>query len=237
MKIWQMKEPYESNFACFDLEGTWKNIDSRTGLCPECTAPPRKIRVKPIVISWEPGSDVIGDFIWSMGGSFPLVQEHVFAKLKQRFSGFEAGPVKMVQAPELKRPVRRSKRVKPRVRLPYKGPPLCELWITVSFRADLNASTIRRVEKCSTCGYQRWEVDGIETIKSRWNKDRMALDKIHTLRAPGQGLFVRKADLGEADIFEVREIDDCILCTDRAKEFVEHHNFSNVSFLEAGNVI
>ena len=60
---------------------------------------------------------------------------------------------------------------------------------------------------------------------------------IHTPRQPGKGIFVREADLGGADFFEVVEFPSRVLCTDRAKCFIEEQEFTNVTFLEVGDLI
>ena len=60
---------------------------------------------------------------------------------------------------------------------------------------------------------------------------------MHIPRSRGEGLFVRRAELGDADIFRIREFPGPIYCTDRVKDFIEASGFTNVDFLEVGDVV
>jgi len=73
--------------------------------------------VKPLVIAWEPGSEVVGDFVWPGFGSGVVVTDKVLRVLQQRYQGFEPGPVEMVEDEDEPH----ADRGKPRIRLPYCG--------------------------------------------------------------------------------------------------------------------
>ena len=60
---------------------------------------------------------------------------------------------------------------------------------------------------------------------------------IHIPRKEGCGLFVMRSCLKGRDIFRVDEDFARVLCTDKAKVVIENHNFTNVRFLEMGDVI
>jgi len=101
----------------------------------------------------------------------------------------------------------------------------------------LPSTTIEEPYSCSDCGRARRLLGGVESLHSRWNPETMDLDRVHTPRVPGQGIFVRRADLGGVQLFRVEEFYLMILCTDDVKAFIEERGFSNVSFLEYGNVV
>jgi len=140
----------------------------------------------------------------------------------------------MIQDPKLKRPIRPNRRSKQRVWLPYEGPPVQELWITTRVSCDLQRSSLRLSIHCPQCGFKFFQVLGGEKIESRWHPEIMNLKYTHTLRVPGQGLFVREQDLAGADLFKVVERNDLTLCTDRVKDFITERGFANVDFFEIG---
>ena len=56
-------------------------------------------------------------------------------------------------------------------------------------------------------------------------------------RVPGQGLYVRQADIGNAQLFRVHEQPGMELCTETVKDTVQEHELTNVAFLEVGETI
>jgi hypothetical protein len=121
MKLWRIGEPYpgDDSFAAAIRRGAWTS--SEDGVCPVCMAS-RQRRTKPLIIEWEPGSERVGDFLWPGVSENVAVASRVLEDLQSRFSGFEAGPVEMVEEAEAGG--------QKRVSLPYGGPPLAELWVT-----------------------------------------------------------------------------------------------------------
>jgi hypothetical protein len=170
--------------------------------------------------------------------------ERVAGELQRHSKGFELGPVEMVQSPKLKRPKRPTKRSKPRVWLPYEGPPLYELWLTSWTHMDAERTTAKLAWRCQQCGSERWELEGHEReeydIVIHKGEDGVPEYESRTTHYPrisGKGLFVRSADLMGADIFGVHEFSGWLFCTDRVKTFIEENQFTNVAFLEMGEVI
>jgi hypothetical protein len=184
-----------------------------------------------MVIEWEAGSEIVGDFTWVGFGAEAFVTEAVLEALSERLSGFEPGPVEMFEEPDLDR----AKETKPRVWLPYEGPRLFELLITDWVHLDGGRSSIRpSAPKCSTCGSEAFHVEGVERRDSRWDKGRKELVRIHRPRLPGQGIYIAEHDLGGTSIFRIYEQPGAVFCTDRVRDFVSERGFSNVSFLERG---
>ena len=103
----------------------------------------------PLLIEWDPDSDIIGDFSWS-GFGFELVARlNVAQALVQEFTGFRIESVQMVEPS-----VGLRRRKKKMVSLPYEGPELCELWIDRWFRLDEKASSLNLERVCGTCGFR-----------------------------------------------------------------------------------
>ena len=226
--------PVDHRFARAGLRGTWEPKES-PGVCPKCTST-RQTRVRPLIIEWEPGSDIIGDFVWPGFANDIAIEVDAFEDLRQRFSGFESGPVEMVQDPKLRKPRLNTEHTKPRVWLSYEGPPLYDLWVTSCVDMDQQRTTAKLTKSCNGCGYQQYEIVGIERRSVEMDQDKMELAWTRTPRVPGQGLFLDKLRLNDTDIFRVKEFSGCILCTDRVKAYIEDRRLNNVTFLEYGDV-
>ena len=162
MKIWKMTNPHDEQFALADVCGVWGKIGKP---CPECASSAQH-RVQPLIVEWESGSDVIGDFIWTLSGTAPIVIRSVCEDLNSRFGGFECGPVVMKWDKKFERPAKPNPRARKRVWLPYEGPPLCELWITKKVHIDPERTTAKLMERCGTCARERWEIQCVE-----WHKE------------------------------------------------------------------
>jgi hypothetical protein len=226
MRIWRFADPSDEQYASAGRRGSWTEATG-TGPCPECSSS-RQTRVQPLILVWEPGSDQVGDFTWPGFGSEVVAAEAVVAELEASFAGFERGPIEMVDDPDL---VRTRKR---RVRLPYEGPALYELWTTAWTSADVDRSTIRLDRRCGTCGTEFWEVDGIERRDSRYDAGSRQLVRTRVAREPDAGIFVRQDELSGADVFRVSQFPGWVLCTDAVRDLIIEHGFTNVDFLELG---
>lgn len=224
MKLWRFSDPSDHKYAHAGRRGSWSQAQG--GVCPECTAS-RQIREQPLVIAWEPGSDEVGDFSCPGFDSEVVVTDRVLRVLRDHFGGFEAGPVEMTEDPDV------PKRAK-RVRLPYRGPSLHELWVTAWVHLDPQRSTVELEHKCRTCGDERWQLYGVERWDSHFDSEHKRHVRTKSERLPRAGVFVKEADLGGKDIFRVHEFPGWIFCTEPVRELIEKEGFTNVSFLEMG---
>ncbi len=182
--------------------------------------------MQPLVMVWEPGSCEVGDFTWP-GFDSEVVATSAVLDVLDQFDGFKPGPVEIVEDPGTPR---RGKRV----RLPYDGPPLHELWVTAWVGMDRERSSAELAHACAACKAERWELYGGERWESSFDQDLQKLVRVKTSRPPGAGIYVREATLGGASIFRVEEFPGWVFCTDLVREVVETEGFSNVSFLEMG---
>jgi len=212
MKLFHFHDPDDYRFAPAGRRGTWYP-DPSPGLCPECGTSRQK-RVPPLILVWQPDSDQIGDFVWPGMDDEVVVTDRVQRVLRERFRGFEFQPIAMWQDPKLKRPQRITKRTKPRVWLPYEGPPLWDLWVTAWCHLDLERSDETLEKECSTCGKKFYKGPSFEE----------------------RHLVVDPVSWDGSDIFRIYEYSRWIFCTERVKEFIKQADFSNVSFLEDGEI-
>lgn len=214
MTLWRLSDPGQHRYARASRRGTWEGNPSR--------------RVRPLIIEWEPGSDVIGDFTWPGFDSDIVVNDRVAEVLTgAKVPGFDLGSVQMQENCEADK--RRSK--KPRVQLPYSGPSLWDLWVTAWTIADRARSTIDQVTRPN--GSVGLELRGVQHLDASWDQQRMALVKKMYPRVKGQGLFVPPI----RGIFRVEEFPAWVFCTDEVKDLIEQYNFTNISFLEMGDVL
>lgn len=203
--IYHLRDPRDPRFASAALRGTWKRGG---GLCPECGAGTSEL-IPPLIIEWETGSGVIGDFVWPGFDNLVVVSDRVRRAFQDRFP-CTFHDVEMWQDPKLKRPSRETGRTKRRVWLPYGGPPLW--WLVPIGRAELdqNASNWVFEKKCSTCGRSYWDIpkEGRRTVLDRtsWTSHQ---------------------------IFGIQDV-GWIFCTEEVKRFVENEAFTDVSFEEDG---
>lgn len=227
MRVFRLADPKDYRFARASRIGTWAPLDACE--CPQC-GNSRQRRVPPLVIEWEPGSDVVGDFTWP-GFDDEVVISGSVVNCLSTFRGFEAKPMEMHQNPELS-----SREGAPRVWLPYEGEALSDLWVTAWASLDLERTTATCSEKCNDCGYEVWDLQGHERREFVFDVNKMSLVERHSDRLPGAGLFALRASLHGADIFRIREFPAWIFITERVKILIDQQSFSNVAFLEMGKL-
>lgn len=212
MKLYHFAEPCDYRFARAGRLGTWAP-DPGPGVCPECGCS-RQERVYPLILEWLPDSDQVGDFTWPGLNDEVVVSQRVREAFEGAFRGFEFLPFEMYQPPKLKRPEQTTRRTRPRVWLPYEGPPLWDMQATAWCSLDHERSGVRLEKVCSTC--QRPQYSGPEY------DDRY--------------LVVDPATWGGEDIFQIREYAGWIFCTERVKELVEARGFTNAGFALDGEI-
>jgi len=203
MRFFQILSPRDYGFAYFGIRGTWEPKQSQ-GVCPECKMTGQK-RVPPLIIEWEPGSDLAGDFVWG-GISFELVCKDAIAKeLDQEFNGFEIHPIEMFQDPSIGKPKDPKTAKRRRIYLPYDGPELSELWVESWIPLDEAKSRLNLEKVCSSCGY-----------------------RFYTPKRTG--LVLDESENMLYDFFRTPQFPAWIFCSERLKCYIESRAFSNVAF-------
>lgn len=206
------RDSYDETFARAGIRGTYLERPP----CPRCKGG-RSELVSPLVIEWEvtkwdPGSDVIADFTWPCGLQDIVITQRVRECLEGRFTGCWFETVEMIQDPKLKKPTSPKSRAKPRVWLPYEGPPLWGLQVTSECRLDLERSGRILLAECATCGRQTIDV----------KRD--------------YPLVVDPSTWDGSDVFTIREIGKVVFLTTPVKETILANGFTNVVIKERGEI-
>jgi hypothetical protein len=155
--LWQQR-PY-GDYAGFSHLGTW----SESRLCPKCGRHSSRL-VEPLLVEFEPGSDVLADFMWC-GYSF-IVLPPVRAFLEHERFGCSFGRVEVVQPSTATR--------KRRVVYPYVGPELT--WVKVIDSVSIDAATNNlAVATCTNCHRTKigFKQTGLILSKSEWHGSKM----------------------------------------------------------------
>ncbi len=206
----------------------------------------------PLTIEWLPGSDLIGDFSWPRGrDSEVVVKESVLNAISERFQGAESWPVMMWQNPRLHQPRRVTDRTKPRVWLPYEGPPLVQLVAPRLVGYDGSRSTFNDRRVCAECGLAFGGPTGIayrwgdewdrELYEIMLNQPREFLPTpidwrfaLRLPREPRAGYLVSSKEMGGFDIVRLHQAGGLILITEPVKRFIEEQGYTNIEFREVG---
>lgn len=214
MKIWRFSDPSKAEYARASRRGSWAGSPSR--------------RVRPLVIEWEPGSDVVGDFTWPGFDSELVVKASVANALQEaEVPGFEFCAIEMLENSE---PAKRRSKER-RVELPYSGSNLGELHVTTWTRLDRERSTVTEVK--NEDGTTHFVPRGVQHMEQTWDRDRAELiTRLHP-RVAGEGLVVRETN----GIFRIQELPAWVFCTDDVKRVIDEHGFTNVRFLEMGDTL
>jgi hypothetical protein len=164
MNFYWLNDPMTPDeYAMFSAIGTWPEGHS----CPECRTGPAA-PIPPLIIEWEPGTALIGDFSWGVGSN-------LFAVREQMEHFFSANGFSLNYYPiAVSKPTTMSK--KKRVGFPYTGPTL--KWSLPRKSLPLDEAKSRLILKkiCSTCGHKIWadrEEERWHIPKSDWNGEKI----------------------------------------------------------------
>lgn len=216
MKLWRFTEPIDHRFArAVRAGGTWQPGEY-------------ELRNRNLRIEWLSGSDVVGDFTWPGLDTDLVVTDRVRDFL--RVAGVPGVELRAVEVQESsKRGSRRS--TNPKGRWPYYGQALHDFWITAWIAMDRERSTFTEVVRDS--GARHLELIGAETREDTWDPQQGMLVPFVQPRVEGRGLFVPHL----SGVFRVKEFPAWMFCTDDVKAQIEQYGFTNVSFLEMGDVL
>lgn len=230
-RIWLIDAIFDSSFAgC--LHGSPPEIVNKP--CSGCYEGATYTTPYPILMEWSPGSDRIGDFSWPGSGRC-IVKASVFDIIVKRFAVVRSGSVVMHQDPKLRLP-KNKKRAKPRIWLPYEGPSLVEM--IPEHRAPIHSRTTWEPStQCQVCGKWGKQLTGPEWKMHRWDQQKQDLVPNWKAREPGKGLFISRSAIAGYPILWAEEFSTPIFCTDEFKHFIEDQGFTNIDFLEWGEIV
>jgi hypothetical protein len=164
--------------------------------------------IEPLRVAWQNGSEIIGDFTWSIDHTDLLVQEHVREFIeKKKFNCRFSDKVEYLHNEFLKKR-------QPHVKLPYMGPKLYWLRCNEYVSIDAKTNELELAEVCKTC----------ERIKYIKKRDGLVISK---KEIKGKTMF-RIKQYGRSDIKYV---------TEKGYEELKSHSFTNLHLRLAGEVI
>ncbi len=207
MKIWKLHSPVSQTYAIATRVGGTWQGDEY------------EERWGVLEIEWERGSGPLSDFVWPGVASEIAVSERVGrAIVDHAVDGVELRPV-------------RERNARPRGNPTADEAPLSDLWVTQWTAMDRAASTFQ-TEPRSDGGICVIPT-GVEDKRSRWDPETRSLIMTHRPREPGKGIMVHDV----AGVFRIQEFPAWIFCTDSVRQLIEHASFTNVAFLEMGDVV
>lgn len=216
MKLWRLVQPIDSQCALVIRRGTWQYPPGIQGLCPMCNGS-RQRRVPPLIAEWKYGPKT-GDFSWSAAGEI-VITETVRKFLLSRYKRLSAEPVNFLNT-------RKSMRSE-----------LMELGLPGPVTINTDRSSVKKVFACNECGRERYEINDVENVSTRWDKKSQSGLTIRTARVPESGIYITSAELNGYEIFRIKEMPSWAFCTDTARSDIEKAGFTNIGFLEAGDII
>ena len=161
--------------------------------------------------------NLVPDFLYS---SYVICKREIAMELKQRFEKLEIGELEWHKNPKeiVAKNIHRLRW------LPKEEVDLVHIYSKI-YIPILPQSTVI-IEK---------KANGEEYIDSYIGVESIIGTK-HTPREFGKGIFIDKRELGDFDFFSI-EKSYPLLCTENVKKYIEKRRFSNVLFLEVGDVV
>lgn len=217
MKIWSISDPEDHRYGRAETVGAFRSPQPKYG---------RGERESPLIIKWDLQARVAGDF------TFPCVVSDIMVKrtigeelLRAGFKGFQLGSVE-IQTKQ------KTIRLKSPAGLIHE---FVEILITKVVPLRETKSTFSTE---ISMGKTYYRMPGIAyATATNYGRIKEPLNRVLVPREKGKGFFVQENLLSGCDVFRVSEFEGRTLCTDRFREFVKEHGYTNVSFLEAGDVV
>jgi hypothetical protein len=225
MKIWVFSDPanYE-NYARATRYDMWSNLHvDHNG------------NVEPLIMEWEPDSNCVGDFTWPALDKDIVVTENTGKALLQRFKGIVLGPVEMIQNIQPEIIEKEKKKGIKRIILPYTGPKLYNMYVSNWVDIDFEKSSYSI--ELDDNGNEIYNIEGIERIEAKYDRLEKKITKQRINRDQSKGIFINYVDLSGVEIFRINQAPASVFCTDNVKVFIEARNYSNVQFLEVGDML
>ena len=206
--------PLGTNFGYFiPADDAYERVKVCDGDCPFGAY--GLIRRDPYRVEWTGGP--IGDFCSAIGHMVARVE--VCQELEDRFDGFECRPIEVV---EPKGP--RGQKLQQLFR------EICPL---VHHDEAPERSTLLIKNRCERCGRKRTTLEGVEMLPSEEKIGDRWYPTPRKPRSPGMGVLLTSDEMQGAQIVRA----GFLLCTQPVRDWIIERGFSNVSFLEYGEII
>lgn len=219
-----------------DLSADWK------GKCPSCGKSfPGTCRIQPTLIEWmewvndDCAVDQTGDFLWA--DTALLARAEVAHDIFTEFTSIDLFEVFIIDDPsalDSQYPYSRQRG------LPRRSATSSFFELRPKVKVGFDRERTTRVEdSCSTCRRTFVQPMGWEEYLPIYDRDLKEVVTHHTHRAVNTGLFISREQIGDADWFRVDALGglgNFNFCTDRAKDFITSRAYSNIRFLEVGEI-
>ncbi len=216
-RIWLLSDPVDDRFASAARVGTWRKIDGKD------------VRVSPLVLEWQRGSKVVGDFLWPSFEGDVVAVERVFRELQERFGGLDAGPIRVIP-PKWKR---RKELPEGVLTIWSEDLHLVDVWFAHRVDWDWDKSCIRTTEEDDRVIH---EVIGGENTEVDVDPETFDVRTRRIPRVEGGGIFVKANLLQGHSFFKVNHDPVWNLCTDAARDFILEKEYTNIDFFHVGEL-
>ena len=161
--------------------------------------------------------NIIPDFLY---GGYIVCKREIAKELKQKFESLEIGELEWYKNPKeiVAKDIRRLRW------LPKEEVDLVHIYSKINIPILPQSTVI--IEK---------KANGEEYIDSYIGVESIIGAK-HILREKEKGIFIQQKEIKNFDFFSI-EKSYPLLCTENVKEYIEKRGFSNVLFLEVGDII
>ena len=161
--------------------------------------------------------NLVPDFLYS---SYVICKREIAMELKQKFESLEIGELEWYKNPKeiVAKDIHRLKW------LPKEEVDLVHIYSKINIPILPQSTVI--IEK---------KANGEEYIDSYIGVESIIGTK-HILREEEKGIFIQQKEIKNFDFFRVGKSYP-LLCTENVKEYIEKRGFSNVVFLEVGDII
>ena len=198
---------FREHFAeCYVADSV--QIDPRDQRCSECLTPLHRRRLEGYTIAWQPGSEVVPDFV-DFGANVVVAECVKDAFEAAGLRGYVAWPVKIK---ERTTPKRRHRW--PIVASPYAGPPLWDIYTEAVVRIVPEPSSLKYKGRCSKCGQEMYGVLG----------------------EVGEQYFLVDRASWKGEDFLLGDKLTGLIVTERVIDVIKAHEFTNVRYWRIGEI-
>lgn len=162
MKIYLLDDPRDYQFARFSHVGTW----TKGEICRTCGQGTSRL-IEPLLIEWEPDSDVIGDFSWC--GYTMVISQKVKKYMTTKAWECDFGAVEVVSTGN------KIPKNKKKVPFPYTGDELSWVMPKEYIRLNEENSSVKLEIDCPACKQKKYTFRraGIQIDKENWDGSNM----------------------------------------------------------------
>ena len=187
----------------------------------------RGVRTTPLIVKLDSQTRLFGDFTFPSVISDVMVRRVVGEELlRTGFLGFDLGPVQLQAKPG---------KVSRNVALEELSGEFAEILIKKIIPLEKTKSIFTTE---SSMGKTYFKMPGVAHFESdNWNPEIPHLERILIPRETGKGFFIPESALDGCDVMRVSHFEAWSLCTDRFRDFVLKRGYTNVAFLEVGDVV